>query len=290
MKSMAVVVPTRGTTPYLSQTLESIAEAAAAWIEADASRSVRVAVVVNGTQDAPIVAIPAKLQAVADCVNLLSSKSAGKVRAIHAGLVSFGNQAIDLITTVDDDVLFGKQVLVDATQALANDDLSLIGFRTAPHPYPGSWSVRRLLHDIINCRALFDLYKGGDPFLVGRLVVIRGHEYPVPVDRVVDDIALATHYLDRLTILPGPVRYRGVASFSQHARRVIWLEAARRQGRRLDGDSYAAMERNGRRQLEVQKLVRSGPYVWFCLGAYRLLRVFTNGVISRVRSHEGVAW
>jgi len=218
----------------------------------------------------------------------IEASNPGKVGAIREAAE---NANADILITLDDDIIFGEDLFWEVLLVFqTREDVDLVSFQTKTREYPGRNPFRKFLYDVINVRSLRSLYLGIDPFLFGRFIAIRGGDYPVPPGCIIDDMYLSIHFQGRYVIREKPVYSYGLDSLFGHTKRVLRLEAGRKQMAELYPETWREAQSLSRRVIDREKLAREGLYWRVCYYSYRLLRLFTNGVIAKILAHRGVDW
>lgn len=211
----------------------------------------------------------------------------GKVQSINSTLERLSS---DFLVISDDDVTFDDDLLARALQNLiGNKDLQIVGFQNQATSYCGRNVFRRFLYDIINARSLGGLFEGIDPFLMGRLLVMKRTAWNVPNGIINEDQYLSLAHDGKYEILSGTIFYEGVSSIQQHIRRVLRLEAGRKQLSQLFED-VCKEEFPVTRTIDRQKLSSLGLYRRVCYHLYGILRFFTNKIVPIFTSHKTNYW
>jgi len=273
MTRIAFLVPTRGAESRLPNTMRSVL-AASELLASVEDVTVEVVVICGGQHQGLSCA---GQKASSGRFAVIHPFASSKVTLLHMGCKVVSD--IDFLFTVDDDVSFQPDVCIRALRSLmADPDLGVVAVATAVEPYSGPNPISRLVYDVINCRSLWDLYKDDDPYLIGRLVALRGGQYPVPTDRIVDDLSLDIMFLGYSSIIEGPVRYQGVGSLRRQFKRVAMLEGARRQAAELEPRKYDLLKQTRTREISEQRVASLNRYQRTCLATYGVLRFCTNRV------------
>jgi|SRR3989344_1696009 len=216
-------------------------------------------------------------------VEVLTTDRLGKVRSINLALEQIHP---DFLVISDDDVTFSDTLLTHALQELTNNnDLQVVGFENLAIPYPGRNIFKQFSYDIINIRSLKDLFEGIDPFLMGRFLVMRRTAWNVPNEIINEDQYLSLVHDGKYKILKERISYEGASSLRQHIRRVLRLEAGRRQLAKLFKEQISVV-----RTINKQKLASLGLYHRTCYYLYGILRFFTNKITPFFITHKTNYW
>lgn len=286
--SLLIVIPSRGGDVDIDKVLRCI-ESNIHYLGLMKYRvTYQVVVSINGIEDAELLDnhIPNASQH-PNCT-VLSIRNPGKVNAIiHA---CWDRQA-DYLITLDDDVYFEANTFYIALSVLSENPLiELVGFQSKILPYWGGNIFRKFIYDVINIKLLLSLYKGIDPFLFGRFIAMRGCNYPVPGNYLVDDIYLSLYYRGRYIIRPEPIFTYGQASIRKHIKRVILLENARRQVKNNFSMEWNINQQSCKREIDWSKLKTASSYYKFCYLCYSLLRLITNHIIAKIFRNQSLKW
>lgn len=212
----------------------------------------------------------------------------GKTRAINWALK---RTTSDLVVILDDDVFFNTHIIAQAIKVLKQDRrLQIVGFKNAAAPYNGGNMLKRISYDVINIRSLKDLYKGTDPFLFGRLLVARRSALIIPDNIINEDLYLSIINNGNYQILQEKVFYEGECSIKKHIKRVLRIEAGRKQVRDILGSKYDEAIKKTRREIDRKQFHSISLYYKICYYCYCLLRFFTNTLIPKFISHKTNYW
>lgn len=212
----------------------------------------------------------------------------GKVRTINAFLE---NYTFDIIVLLDDDVTFEETAFNEALNVLSVDThLQVVGFNNQAVPYSGKNMFRKIKYDVINSRSLQSLYEGIDPFLFGRMMVMKPDAFTVPDAIINEDQYLSMVHDGNYVILPNTVFYEGLSSILKHVRRVLRIETGRRQIKQLFPERYTKVQRRVARIINKQRLSTQSFYQKCCYSGYRFLRFWTNMVIVKLVCHRTTHW
>lgn len=218
---------------------------------------------------------------------ILVADRLGKVQSINYALERVQP---DYLVISDDDVAFGEYLLTQALRELIeNKNLQIIGFENQALPYRRHNIFRRFSYDIVNIRSLRGLFKGAGSFLVGRFLVMRKTAWNVPNEIINEDQYLSLIHGGKYKILTEKIFYEGVSSFRQHFKRVLRLEAGRKQIFQVFKD-ISKEPVSMMRPIDRQKLVSLGLYHRICYHLYSVLRFFTNKVAPFFVSHKTNYW
>lgn len=284
---LLIVIPTKGDRNSLNLVLECVNRSMCQLLSLITNFDYEIIVAVNNQNN---VAMQDRLIDVTVCANVkvIETFPPGKVNAI---IQVCKDRAADFILTLDDDVIFERDAIFKAFHELIkNTNVELVGYQSKIIPFSGTGVVNKFIYDTINIKLLRSLYKGVDPFLFGRFILIRGSDYPVPKQYIVDDIFLSLYYSDKFVILPDYVYTSGVGSLRKHLRRVIVLESARRQAKRLNPSRWETNHKQARRQIDLNKLRGENFYYKTCYFSYVILRFFTNKILAPLVTHTKVSW
>lgn len=221
-------------------------------------------------------------------IKTIISEKPGKINAIKEA--AKGNTA-DYLFLLDDDIVFNESLFYKAIlEFKKHPNLKLVSTQPKTVDYWGTNPFRKFIYDIINVRSLRSLYKGKDPFLFGRFIVLKGCRYPVPSDIIVDDIYLSLIYFGKYKIMTDFVYTRGVDSFLKHIKRVILLETGRKQVRSIDMQKYDKVTNKMMRKIDYRKLKNEPIYYRLCFFLYNRLRYLTNNIIANIFTHKTTSW
>jgi len=214
--------------------------------------------------------------------------SPGKIKALKLGLKKIES---DIYIFLDDDVRFSKENLYLAlSELLNNKKLKLVSFQPKTLDYPNKDFIGKLKYDIINVRQLKNLYKGVDPFLFGRFMVMRKNVFNVPSNILLEDLYLSNAINGEYIIRPEFVFYFGLSSISKHVKRVIMLETGREQVKKLFPNTYSSISQKNQRVIDENKVKSLSLYYKCCFISYNILRFFTNKIISKFFKHKNIYW
>ena len=222
-------------------------------------------------------------------IEVLTTDRLGKVRSINLALEQVHP---DFLVISDDDVTFSDTILTRALQELTNNkDLQVIGFESQAIPYPRRNIFKRFSYDIINIRSLKNLFEDIDPFLMGRLLVMRKTTWNVPDEIINEDQYLSLAHNGKYKILKEKISYEGTSSFRQHIRRVLRLEAGRKQLSQLfKGKGTSNEPVVVTRIINKKKLASLNLYYRICYHLYGVLRFFTNKFVPLFMNHKTNYW
>lgn len=243
--------------------------------------------IINGKPDKPLVYL-SKLEKNNENITISTVDFLGKVRSINYGL---SQTSSDIVVMLDDDIFFDNNVVIRALEVLKeNKQLQIIGFKNVVTPYDTNNIIRRVCYDIINVRSLKDLYNEIDPFLFGRLLIARRSALNIPDEIINEDQYLSIIHNGNYQILQEKIFYEGEYSMIKHIRRVLRIEAGRKQIKNIFGNTYEDIMKNTKRDIDKQKFNSMNLYYKMCYYCYRLLRFFTNSIIPRFKIHETNYW
>lgn len=242
---------------------------------------------INGNPEVPLRLIRAIHNSSLD-IEYKIIKKPGKVRAINEAIKGLKG---DLLITLDDDVSFPKHLLYKTLNTFEEKkNIQLVSFQTKLLPYKGKNLFRRFKYDIINIRSLRSLFKNVDPFLFGRFIALRGVSYPVPNKYILDDTYLNAFYYKKMIIHPDYVYSYGVDSILTHIKRVLRLEAGRKQMEVLHPIEWRELQTKSKRIIDQEKLSKEHLYYQLCFHLYNALRFVTNGILMKILKHKTVEW
>lgn len=221
-------------------------------------------------------------------LNVIQVPFSGKVRSINHVL---SQENSDVVVILDDDVFFGGDLLFSALNKFKNDSaLRLIGFKNQVTDYVGVNFIDKFTHDIINIRSICDLYEIIDPFLFGRFIVCKKEYLVVPNDIINEDLYLSIINDKFFIILPNKVFYIGESSIFRHIKRVLRIEAGRKQLSKIFKEKYYKIINKSIRKIDQKKVKKLGLYYRICYFFYKKLRVLTNKIIPLFIRHKTSHW
>ncbi len=243
-------------------------------------------ILINGDSEKPLKHL-SSVSNIKD-INIVLTKAVGKVSAINDILPKIQSK---YIVVLDDDIYFNKDLLYLAIKEIEDKPfLSLVSFQTRVVSSNGLNTINKFFYDTINIRSLKKLYKGIDPFLFGRFLFIKKEFLIIPNDIINDDLYLGIFYEDKYVIRPEKVYYIGEFSIKRHIKRVLRLEAGRRQIKEMFGNRYNDYLNKNKREIDKGKVESLSLYYKLCYYSYKILRVLTNSVITRFFKHKTRYW
>lgn len=220
-------------------------------------------------------------------LEVLITKKIGKVSTINEALENLNS---DYILILDDDISFEENLLKLAFDEITRGETKIVSFQTKALPYKNNSFIRKFIYDIINIRSLKKLYKGIDPFLVGRFILIKKDLFKVPDNIINEDLYLSLIYRDQYVIRPEEVYYVGESKILRHIKRVLRLETGREQVKEIFGSIYNDNAKKNQRIIDASKVEQLETYYELCYLGYNILRFFTNSVISKFFKHKTNYW
>ncbi len=249
--------------------------------------SYEIVILINGNPVKPLRYIESSID-LKNSTRLIKVDFLGKVKSINFYIKQ---TVFDFIAIFDDDVVFGEKLLSAALDELiTKPHLSIIAFQTRVLPYVGNNPLKRVLYDIINIRSLKKLYKGIDPFLFGRFIVSRTNVIDIPDHIINEDLYLSVLYEGNYLIRPEEVFYVGECSLFRHIKRVLRIEAGRKQIHEIFGQKYDYFNQKIKREIDLNKLKNCNFYYKTCYYCYKVLRFFTNFIVPILFRHNTSYW
>ncbi len=246
-----------------------------------------VLLIINGNSQKPLSYLKSNKN-VYNFVKIKKVSVLGKIKSINSCLK---DNTSDIIVILDDDVFFEKELLSFALGDLnSNPELRLVSFQTRALPYPGHNPLKRFSYDVINIRSLKKLYKNIDPFLFGRFIVAKRDVVVVPDYIINEDLYLSLIHDKYYLIRPEEIFYIGEHSIWRHTKRVLRIEAGRKQAKEIFGAVYNNILNKNEREIDLIKLGNLSLYYKICYNCYCILRFFTNSIISKLFKHKTIYW
>lgn len=246
----------------------------------------KVVFAINGNPDKPLRYLQ-NLKSDVD-YNVFISTKEGKVAA---ALEVIKSNNIDYVISLDDDIKFESNLFYESIQCIQkNVDIKIVAAVNKCVELEKALFLRKFIYDIINVRSLNQLFLGKDPFLFGRFFMLKSTDYQVPGDIMLEDLYLNMLYINKIKILNNKIYYKGVDSLYKHAKRVLMLEAGRKQIRLIDPEKYELLQRINKRTIDEDKLRSLSFYDKICYRMYGIIRFFTNKVLNKIFRHRRIFW
>lgn len=215
-------------------------------------------------------------------------KKPGKVSAVQEAIKDID---YDFLISLDDDIKFGETLFLESILFMnIEKDIMILGARNICRPTDSENIFKRFVYDIINIGLLKEIYKNDELFLFGRFMLFRKNVYHISTDILLEDLFFNMKYIDHIKILNERIYYYGVNSIFHYIKRVAMLEAGRAQIRNRFPEEYRNLRKRNKRIVDKEKIKKLPFYYKSCYISYRILRFFTNNIITKFIKHKTIYW